>query len=153
MSSDPQKPELPSDADIEARFSKIKENLTVDLDDVDDKLEGILDKTKVPTIETDEFDEKLHALEVKAQAMKERREAQKVQAEKEVKSTQMSNEGLGIGMTLAYTVLGLPLLGGIVGMFLDKATGGNAWIVIFGMGGMVLGIGCAVFLLYRNNGK
>ena len=65
----------------------------------------------------------------------------------------MANDGLGMGMTLMYTVLGLPLLGGIIGMFLDKATGGNAWIVIFGMGGMVLGIGCAVFLLYRKNGK
>ena len=153
MSNEPEKPKLPSDEEIEARFSKIKENLTVDLEHVDSKLDDILDKTKAPEIETSEFDEKLHALEEKAQAMKQRREAQKVQAEKEVKSTQMSNEGLGMGMTLMYTVLGLPLLGGIIGMFLDKATGGNAWIVIFGMGGMVLGIGAAVFLLYRKNGK
>ncbi|MEI8281489.1 MAG: AtpZ/AtpI family protein [Armatimonadota bacterium] len=153
MSDEPIKPEMPSDAEIEARFSKIKENLTTDLDDADEKLAAILDKTHAPKIETDEFDDKLKALEIKAQAMKEKREAQKVQAAKEVKSTQMANDGLGMGMTLMYTVLGLPLLGGIIGMFLDKATGGNAWIVIFGMGGMILGIGCAVFLLYRKNGK
>ena len=153
MSNEPEKPKLPSDEEIEARFSKIKENFTVELDDADTKLAEILGNTTVPKVEAPDFEDRLHALEDKAQNMKERREAQKSQAAKEVKSTQMSNEGLGMGMTLMYTVLGLPLLGGIIGMFLDKATGGNAWIVIFGMGGMILGIGCAVFLLYRKNGK
>ena len=32
MSDEPIKPELPSDAEIEARFSKIKENLTLELE-------------------------------------------------------------------------------------------------------------------------
>ncbi len=153
MSNEPEKPEMPSDAEIDARFSKLKENWDVNLDDADTKLAEILGNTTAPKLEAPDFDDRLNELESKAQQLKERREAQKVQAAKEVKSTQMANDGLGMGMTLMYTVLGLPLLGGIIGMFLDKATGGNAWIVIFGMGGMVLGIGCAVFLLYRKNGK
>ena len=153
MSNEPEKPELPSDDEIEARFSKLKENWDVNLNDADEKLATILDKTHAPKIETDEFDEKMKDLEHKAQQLKEKRQAQKVQAAKEVKSTQMANDGLGMGMTLMYTVLGPPLIGGIIGMFLDKSTGGNAWIVIFGLGGMVMGIGCAIFLLYRNNGK
>ena len=151
MSSDPQKPELPSDADIEARFSKIKENLTVDLDDVDDRLDGILSNTKAPKIETDEFDEKLHALEAKAQAMKQRRESQKVQAEKEIKSVQDANQGLGMGMTIAYTIIGMPLVGGFLGLLLNKATGGTAWLPLCAMIGMFGGLGVAIYLLYKKN--
>ncbi|MEI7987212.1 MAG: hypothetical protein WCI55_16440 [Armatimonadota bacterium] len=150
MSDEPIKPELPSDAEIEARFSKIKENLTLELDDADEKLAAILDKTHAPKIETDEFDDKLKELEVKAQAMKEKREAQKVQAAKEVRSTQESNAGLGMGMAIAYVIIGIPLVGGLIGLGLNKLTGGTAWIVIFGLGGMVAGLGYAVYLATKS---
>lgn len=151
MSDEPIKPELPSDEEIEARFSKIKENLTIELDDADEKLAAILDKTYAPKIETDELDERMVSLEAKAQQLKEKREAQKKQANKEMKLSQDSAQGLGMGMTIAYVIIGVPLAGGLLGLLLNKLTGSPIWLVIFGMGGMVLGLGFAVFLATKNN--
>jgi F0F1-type ATP synthase assembly protein I len=151
MSDEPIKPQMPSDEEIEARLSKIKENLTTDLDDADERLAGILDKTHVPKIETDEFDDKLKALEAKAQDLKEKRERQKIQAEKEIQSTQESNAGLGMGMTIAYVIIGVPVAGGLIGMLLNKLTGSTFWLTLFGMGGVVLGLGFAVYLATKNN--
>ena len=151
MSDEPIKPELPSDAEIEARFSKIKENLTLELDDADEKLAAILDKTHAPKIETDEFDDKLKELEARAQAMKEKRESIKAQEAKTIKSTQEDSKGLGLGLTIAYAILGVPLFGGLLGFGLTKWTGNGIWTVICGLLGMVGGIGFAAFLISRQN--
>jgi F0F1-type ATP synthase assembly protein I len=151
MSDEPTKPELPSDEEIEARFSKIKENLTTDLDDADEKLAAILDNTRAPKINTDDFDEKLRVLEEKAQAMKDRRETIKAQEEKAIKSSQTDTQGLGLGLTIAYAILGVPLFGGLLGYGLTKWTGNGLWTVICGLGGMVGGVGFAVFLINKQN--
>jgi hypothetical protein len=151
MSDEPIKPEMPSDAEIESRFSKIKENLTTDLDDADEKLADILDKTRAPKIDTEDFDEKLKALELKAQAMKDKRETIKAQEAKAIRSSQSDTQGLGLGLTIAYAILGVPLFGGLVGYGLTKWTGNGIWTVVFGLGGMIGGVGFAVFLISKQN--
>lgn len=152
MSNQPEKPKLPSDEEIEARFSKIKENLTVELDDADTKLAEILGNTTVPKVEAPDFEDRLHALEDKAKHLKERRQSQKVQAEKEIRSVRDANQGLGMGMTIAYTILGMPLAGGCLGLLLNKVTNGTAWLPLCSLIGMVAGLSFAIFLLYRKNG-
>ena len=56
MPNEPEKPEMPSEDEIEARFNKIRENLHPDLEDVDLKLAGILDDTKVDRLAEEEHE-------------------------------------------------------------------------------------------------
>lgn len=151
MSNEPDKPELPSDDEIEARFNKIRENLHPDLEEVDLQLAGILENTKAPEIETDEFDGRIDALREKADALKAKRQAQKAEVDRQIRSTQESSQGLGMGLTIAYVFLGVPLVGGLIGFALNKLTGGTIWIVIFGLGGMVVGVVYAMILLAQQN--
>jgi F0F1-type ATP synthase assembly protein I len=151
MSVEPEKPELPSDAEIEERFSKIKENLTVNLDDVDQKLGEIINGTKAPEIETDELDQRLEELARKAEAIKERKLAADVEAQKQVRMTQDANAGLGMGLTIAYAILGVPLAGALVGVLVQRTTGNPVWMPVFTLAGLVFGVLTAVILIQRNN--
>ena len=56
MSHDPDKPEMLSDEEIEARFARIKQGLSTDLDDVDDKLSEILANTKAERLKEEEHE-------------------------------------------------------------------------------------------------
>lgn len=151
MSGESEKPEMPSDAEIEQRFSKIKENLTYSLDDVDTKLGEIINGTTPPALETDEFDQRLDEISRKANDMKERRDAKIAEEQKETRLTQEANAGLGMGMTIAYTILGVPLLGALVGVALKQATGKEYWMAVMTLAGLVLGVLSAIFLIQKNN--
>lgn len=151
MSVEPEKPELPSDQEIEERFSKIKENLTANLDDVDARLGEIINGTKAPEIDTDDLDHRLDELGKKAEALKQKKQAADVEAQKQVRMTQDANAGLGMGLTIAYAILGVPLAGAIVGVVLKNSTGNPVWMPVFTLAGLVFGVLTAVILIQRNN--
>ncbi len=51
-----------------------------------------------------------------------------------------SQRGLGIGMTVAMSIIGLPMAGFFIGLFIEMQGGSPEWKSWLGLGGAVLGI-------------
>jgi F0F1-type ATP synthase assembly protein I len=146
--------QLPSDEEINARFEKLKESLKVDLDDIDGKLAHILEETEAPKVPDDLQDEvsrKLDALEARAAKAKQTLDKTKPQANSlSGGMDQQSALGMGMGLTLAYTIIGTPLLGYGAGMLINKSTGTNGWQIWLTLLGAVIGIGWVILVTSRN---
>lgn len=157
MTNEPEKPELPSDDEIEARFSKIRENLTVQLDDVDHKLDGILDKTVadgIPQEEHEAYSDRISQLENKIkQAKTGYRDPSVDKASLSGSLDQKSSLSTGLGLSLAYTIIGTPMLGYGVGLLINKATGTQGWHIWLTLIGSVIGIGWTIMVVNRNNDR
>jgi F0F1-type ATP synthase assembly protein I len=139
---------LPSDNEIASRLEAVRDKLKVDLTDADEKLADILESATLP-IPEDPDHVKLRELSAKADALKSKRAAQQAEAARESRIAQDSNQGLGAGISIAYTILGVPLVGGIVGVILKNQTGNPVWVSICGLVGMVLGLVGAYFVATR----
>ncbi len=97
----------------------------------------------------DEFAGRLNALEERARQQKLLRDNQKREENRKMESSRQSARGLGVGLSIAYTLIGLPLIGVAIGWFLDSRTGGTAYKGIGAVAGTVLGIVMTVLLLSR----
>ncbi len=157
MSEEPEKPNLPTDEEIEARFSKIRENLTADVDDVDDKLEGILKNTKVDRLDESEHDEYLSKLDEMDAKLKHARETQqKAQPKHNTLSGSLdpkSSVAMGMGLSLAYTIIGSPIVGFGAGLLINKATGTQGWQIWMTLIGFMIGMGYVVMVQKRHGDR
>jgi F0F1-type ATP synthase assembly protein I len=100
----------------------------------------------------DEFSERLRALEDKAKAHKLVRDNQKREESRKQENDRDSARGLGIGLSIAYTLIGCPILGLIIGFLLDGPTGMT--YKNWGVGlGSLLGIAMTFMLLAKANRK
>ncbi len=159
MSQDPEKPELPSDEEIEARFHKIRENLSTDLDDIDLKLEKILSDTnvddqKVAPEEHEQYDQRIRDLEHKVKTAQ--NAANTTTSSSGSLSGSLDRKGslsTGLGLSLAYTIIGTPLLGYAVGLGINKLTGTQGWQIWLTLIGSVIGIGWTMMVVNRNNDR
>ncbi|MBL8088369.1 MAG: hypothetical protein JNM85_09925 [Chthonomonas sp.] len=97
------------------------------------------------------FKGRMQKLEDRAKESRNKREAEKREKLKELKQSGEDARGLGIGMQIAYTILGLPLVGFVVGMLIDRSTHSTVWQNALGLGGTFLGVGAALVLLNREN--
>jgi len=97
----------------------------------------------------DEFAGRLNALEERARQQKLLRDNQKREENRKMESSRQSARGLGVGLSIAYTLIGLPLIGVAIGWFLDSRTGGTAYKGIGAVAGTALGIVMTVLLLSR----
>lgn len=58
----------------------------------------------------------------------------------------------GVGLSIAYVVIGVPILGWLVGWGIDSLKpGGLDWGAVFGIGGAFLGVALAIHRLNREN--
>lgn len=159
MSHEPEKPELPSDDEIEARFNKIREGLSSDLDDIDLKLEKILantnvDDEKVAEEEHEQFDQRIRDLEHKVKtAQNGANQATSSSGSLSGSLDQKSSLSTGLGLSLAYTIIGAPLLGYAVGLGINKLTGTQGWQIWLTLIGSVIGIGWTMMVVNRNNDR
>lgn len=108
-----------------------------------ERLEASLDAgtgTRMPSAEETALDGPLREVEEKVRGVQMRRERMDAEVDRIRKGDQESARGLGTGLTAAYALIGLPMVGAGAGYLLNKATGGNAWLPIFAILGMVAGI-------------
>lgn len=131
----------------------------VDEDELDRRIRALgLDET--PSIEhakqeankiDDEFSARLKALEDRAQQQKEQRENVKREEARKSSSDAQSALGLGIGLSVAYTIIGMPLVGMGIGWFIDYKTGSNSFRTIGAVAGMALGIFAGIAIFNKSN--
>lgn len=98
-----------------------------------------------------EFETRLQALHEKADRAKARNENKQREFQRTQVADQASAKGLGIGLTVAYTIVGLPLAGAGIGWAVDRWLGTNGGVGIGVILGMVLGMTMALVMLSRMN--
>lgn len=108
-----------------------------------ERLEAQIDRgtgTQMPSVEETALDGHMKEVEEKVRAVQQRRERLDAETDRIRRADQASAKGLGTGLAAAYALIGLPAVGAGFGLLLNKATGGNAWLPIFAILGMVAGI-------------
>ena len=112
---------------------------------VDAQLEAMKSRSfgELPSVDA-QFD----SLEKRASAARLTHAKAKNDEPSRIASDRRASRGLGIGMAMAYTMLGLPLLGIIIGFLINKVSPGP-WIAIGVVAGFIAGVVFALFLSNR----
>lgn len=111
-----------------------------------------IDKAKEEAAKIDdEFSERLKNLENKALQHKLIRDNRTRETSRKLRDDAQSAKGLGVGLSVAYTIIGLPLLGVAIGWAIDTRMGTQTFRSLGVLLGSVLGIVGAIALLSRIN--
>jgi F0F1-type ATP synthase assembly protein I len=97
----------------------------------------------------DEFEERFKNLESRVGNTQQRRAEEKKQADRKLHSDAQAAKGAGVGLTIAYAILGLPMMGALIGYLIDKELGTNLWKGILTLIGAVIGVTFAVVVANR----
>ena len=116
---------------------------------MDDLAEGV--KAELPQELDQEFHERMRLVQEKAAGMKTIRDNAIKEESRKNKSEQESARGLGIGLHVAYALIGLPLMGAAVGWFLDSRLGVEMWKGIGVVAGLAIAIAYTVMMMNRNS--
>lgn len=143
------------DESTESRFRRVQEDLrAMELPEMpDEEVEARLqDIQSRPIGELPRFDDHLSHLESRAvQARVAHNKAKNAEAGS-AEGDRRASRGLGIGMAMAYTMIGLPLLGAGLGYLLNRVAPGP-WIAVGVVMGFVAGVSFAVFLGNRERDR
>ena len=160
----PDKPE-PTEEELEERLRKLLDEAETadeaELDDIELRLRDVEARFQAAqeNRETDdrlfdaEFEDKLDKLHERADASKQRREGAKSEAKRKSFVESDSSRSLGIGLSIAYTITGLPLLGVGIGWLIDNAAGTTMWKGICMLIGAVIGLAMAFVMMNKSAPK
>ncbi len=152
----------PSEEELDKKLRHLLGDDAAPVEDVEDpldkkarELELRADNLKLPPVPSfeDEFGERIKALEQKAHKAKSVQQAKQETVRKAEATGTATGLSLQQGLTLAYTIIGLPLLGVGIGYGIDAATGGTHAKEIGMLIGSVVGIWMAFVLVNRANKK
>ncbi|CAN1499422.1 hypothetical protein MCEMSE15_00444 [Fimbriimonadaceae bacterium] len=143
------RPELPTKDEIELRLKDARAKIAAEM--LDDAPEVIIPEVRVDPFDDAEFRQRYEEISNRAKVIQEKRAAAvKTQATKE-KSDRESAKGLGVGLSIAYTILGMPVAGYLIGWAIDGnsvvQTGRNFGTLI----GAFIGVAAAVMMMNRTN--
>jgi hypothetical protein len=145
--------QLPSDEEINARFEKLKESLKIELDDVDGKLSNILGATEAPRVPEEVHEEMLSKVEqIEARAAKAKQVYDQTKPQDNSLSGGLDKKtslSMGLGLMMAYTIIGMPMAGFGLGLLINKATGTQGWQIWLTLIGSIIGIGWVIMVSNR----
>ena len=147
--------ENPDDESTETRFRRVQEELRAmeipEIPDeaIDARVQGMRERgpTELPEVPD------MATFESRTRKAQGTHRVAKAQEENRLASDAKANKGLGVGLAIAYTLLGLPMVGLGVGYLLDRALGATAWKGVGTLVGAVAGIAFAVLMLNRENSR
>ncbi|MEO8616586.1 MAG: AtpZ/AtpI family protein [Luteolibacter sp.] len=140
---------------LRRKLSENKIELTPDeaIDEHERRLNEEVSRASRPEIpDIPDFDSRLRQLETKAHASKNERRLAEEKLRKERADTAETSRGLGVGLAVAYSIIGFPLFGALIGWGLDTYLHMMIWKSILVLGGCVLGIVAAVMIINRHSG-
>lgn len=142
----PRFPEGPSDEDIAERLKRVRADLeAMELPELpEDRIPQVGPAPAAP-----DFEDKFAQLEAKMERVKTQREAAQRTEQKKLASSAESSRGLGVGMSIAYTIIGVPLVGIAIGYAFDSSNGGNTGRSVGALLGSIIGVVGAVIMLNR----
>lgn len=158
----PDEPE-PTEEELEERLRKLLDagqfaddeelgSIELKLREVEDKLTQTETGRKESEALFDaEFEDRMQKLHERADRAKHINTETKRERERNLAAERDSARGLGIGLTISYTIVGLPLVGAFFGWLVSRSTGATLAIGIGAILGMVLGMTMALLMLSRQN--
>ncbi len=140
-----------------ARFETVIEGIDRELNQAFDgrlsDMEAAADRvhpSEEPAID-DDTDAKIARIELRARAARTRGNSSGAMPKQGGQKDRDAYRGVGVGLTVAYTIIGVPLLGAAVGFLIDQSRGTSQWTGICTVAGAFLGVGFALFTLNRTN--
>lgn len=119
--------------------------------DLEGKVSRASDQSDVSLEEAEaEFQKRLKEIESRASVAKAERDAKLQEKARQVKSDRDVNRGLGVGMSVAYTILGVPMFGIGVGYLVDRSLGTDFWKGVGALVGATVGVAMALYILNRS---
>ena len=143
---------LGENPDLHERVRKLMEHED-DLDSEDAQVQRLQSQVShiasAPAPDTDEFDASLKRLEAQVGQGKNRRAAEAKAIADERAARGRDAKGMGVGLTLAYVIVGVPLVGAFFGWLLDMALNTNIMKGLGALTGAVVGLGIAVVMMNK----
>ena len=131
---EPEDPALAKGEALESRLAELRAEAAAKMEAADDDLES-----------------KLNRMAEQASAGRMKAENREVGQKSEMLD-RSSARGLGIGLTVAYAIIGVPVFGYGVGWLIDQARGTpDRFASILALLGCFAGVGFAVFVLNKEN--
>ena len=96
-----------------------------------------------------EFEDRLAAFDKRLADQKTVHEARKIEAKEKATSDREATRGLGLGLSVAYAIVGVPVFGYGIGLLVDKSSGTTTWAGIGMLIGALIGIAVAIVMLSR----
>ncbi len=114
------------------------------------ELEEVADGLKVDSKADEihaEFEGRLKQFDDRLAEQKSIHEARKIEAEQKQKGDREATKGLGLGMSVAYAIIGVPVFGYGIGFLIDKSSGSTTFAGFGMLIGCLVGIAVAVVML------
>ena len=155
----------PTEEELELRLKKLLgEAETADADeldaielklrDVESKLDaGSRERKERDGFFDSEFEERLEKLHERADQAKDRQHGVAQAKEREQRMAAVSTRGLGVGLSIAYTITGLPLLGVLIGWLVDRSQGTTSGKGIGVMIGVAVALAMAFMMMKRSDNE
>lgn len=122
------------------------------LGELDESNRATFDEARRQVSEADdEFEERLAKLEKKASDAKQVREAKEKETDRRLASERESARGAGVGLQVAYMIMGVPLLFAGIGWLIDRWQGTGVFVGVGTLVGAVLGIVMTIYTLNKTN--
>jgi len=167
MADEPNLPNPPSDEEISERLRQAVDRASRKVDanedpfsalkrEMDDVPLGSLtersEKAEVRLPEDDpEFADRFNKLNERVENYRTKKDTEAHQEGKRLKSEQESSRGMGMGLSIAYTIIGLPVVMALIGWLIDQKLQTTFWKGSLGFLGMVIGVFYAVMALNKTN--
>jgi len=156
--SEEELPDLSRVVPLEDRLrAKLEDIAVTPSEDVEAMMEAMTSKVSHAASPDDptppDFDARLRALEEKSTNVRRDREVAKFNKERKILSDSQSAAGLGVGMSVAYAILGAPLLGALIGYFLDKQFHSNLYTGALTLLGAIIGVLYAILTIKEKGNR
>jgi F0F1-type ATP synthase assembly protein I len=99
----------------------------------------------------DHFEDRLKGLEERAKGARLGQQQINAQTNERRRVESETGKGLGLGLSVAYMIVGVPLFGALIGYFIDKGTNSNIFKGLCTITGAVIGITMTVITVNRHN--
>lgn len=130
-----------------------EDELWQEFEALDEEVQRIRSETVLPDASSDpELSDRLEALDKRIEEVKAKKEQHRARSSTVIGQDPASARQLGVGLTVAYTVLGVPLAFYGVGWLLDGGTG-EQWRTNLTFVGAILGVTAAIFMLHRSQSR
>ena len=124
------------------------------LRELEEKTQRIREKAQndLPPGEGTELHSRLTEFEKRATQAKQSFESTKAESDRKMMASGDQGRGIGLGMSAAYMIIGMPLGFAFVGFLIDRATNGHLWVGILTLIGAVIGVTMVIVTINRSNG-
>lgn len=143
-----------SDDDLEAQIAEAEARLKTALSDGEELVPDF--EAQVPELSREdpidpELRERVEKFGRKVDEIGARRESQQRAKKTRAELDSDAARGLGVGMMVAYLIIGVPLIGALIGYFVDRATKSGNGTAIGVVAGAILGVAMAISVMNRAN--